>query len=263
MLTQIIEQGCQLLKLATETVTKLVTFIDIQKIKGYTGGQAASRFADYLGFLGIADNAVSHEFFASRWTDHRVWIDIPENLRHYVDQAAPLFTPGRLEPKYETRPFYEQGIPQVAPGTTCDPTTGHSVRTAPALTESYSNFIINVNVPQEFYIEVANSAIDRTLTTGFESDPEQPYRLYASAAEARDSLYRELAHSRATRGPRAGVAGDYTLLTVATEHMELNNDLFFTMKIAGRKQSTTSAGYFYRGYIKPKGIRIADENTVG
>jgi hypothetical protein len=127
MFHKIVEAATIQLSLPQDTVEKLVKFIDIQKIKGLVGGQAASKFGDFLGFLGIPDNSLSQQFFGDRWSDHRVHIQVPDDLKHYLNNDTPVFTPNRLEPQYQEKPFYEQGVTRVASGTYGNPENGGSV----------------------------------------------------------------------------------------------------------------------------------------
>src|SRR5438093_13728351 len=76
-LIHIVSQAADSYNLPVETAYKLVAFIDLQKIMGRIGGEASSKFGDYLGFLRIADDERMRDFFAARWCDHMVRITVP------------------------------------------------------------------------------------------------------------------------------------------------------------------------------------------
>ena len=238
------------------TAKLLVTFLDVQKIKGSVGGEAAEAYGDYLGFLGLPYNEAQKQYVSDRWNDPRVWIDITPDLEKFLVSDTPLFTPHRLEPVYQAQPFYRQGITAVAPGTYGNPEDGSSVRKAPRLTETYSHFLVNAYLPEKFYMELLNSAVEDALSKGLSKTlHSSPYRLYASRDEAEDSLHKELLGRTATQLPHI-TFDDYTVLAIDTSFMDLDLAVFFPRKLSGHRFSSRGFCHYYLGSVAKEGISI-------
>ncbi len=260
MLNKIIAE-CMLALDVSETIAqKLVTCIDILKLRGYTGGEAASKFADYLGFLRLSDNSVSQTFFAHRWVDHKVWIPITADLKQYLHSDTPLFTQSRLEPVFRSEPFYHAGLTKVDPGVNSNPEDHGTVRQAKPLPEAYQNFIIHEYLPNHFYYEVHNSMVEKILSGGlFEvDDDENPYKIYITDVEARTNLTKDLITS-GKRSDRTDLL-DYTLLRLKVSKMQMDNRVFYTKTISGHKGQSSAYGYFYKGAVPASGCSIAPTN---
>ncbi len=255
MLTQIVTAAAEQMGVNTVIASKLVHFIDVQKLKGLTGGQAASRFADYLGFLRLPDDAASHEFFASRWNDHLVRIPITPELEKYSETSTPIFTRPRLEPVFNKTPFYNAGLTKVETGVTRNPEDGGSVRKPPPSTISYSNFIIEEFVPAQFYFEIHNEQVEDFLTNGLKAlSGEAELQIYPSAHDAHANLVRDL-RMRGNKITHA-LLGEHTLVSIASEKMQLNNDVFYTKHLSQNANATY--GYFYTGGVPAAGCAVAE-----
>lgn len=247
--------------LPPETVSVLVGKVDELKILGYTGGEASSKFGDYLGFLGLPDDAHMGEFFARRWSDHCVVTPVPPKLRHYVANDTPIFTVSRIEPQYQVRPFYKQGLEKVEPGSYGPPTARGPVRTAPPLRERFSNFIILANFPPVFYMEADNARISTILSDGLpKSDRHHPYKFYSTIDDARDSLFRDLATHGRQRSATVMLPSNFTLLEIRSAGLALDNDVFYTRTLSGHKQGSRAYGYYYTGGIDKQFLAVCVAN---
>lgn len=261
MLEQIVQKGCEQLGLSTEVVTKLIQFIDFQKIKGITGGYASSSFGDYLGFLRIADNETTQSFFGERWGDHMVRTQVSQHYMKYLNAEAPLFTPSRLEPQYNEVKFYDAGIEKVNTGVTTNLHNHGTVRTAPPAREGYENFIIEQFLPKQFFIELPNESIPMTLASGLPKVTfDTPYPLHLTADEARHGLNKHL-HSVLHRMVSKSDLMKFTLVTIDTSKIEINSDVFFTRNDI-EAGSARAGGYFYIGDVAAKAITVADQNIT-
>ncbi len=264
MLNKIIDQAVLQMDVDVPTATRLVHFIDVLKMKGFTGGEAASRFADQLGFLRIPDNRVSHEFFAVRWTDHKVWITVTDDLKQYLNNSTPLFTQSRLEPVYRDIPFYEAGLERVDPGVNRNVRNRGTVRNCPRPSEQYSNFIIHENLPDSFFLEVPNTSVQATLENGLPpidiSANAEPRKVYVTVHEARSNLAKDLI-SKGLPATQANLV-QFTLLALNVDKMEMNNDVFWTKTLSGHKGQGSNYGYFYTGAVPADGCSIAHHNLT-
>lgn len=245
-----------------DLVVKLVQRIDEFKVMGFTGGEASSKFGDYLTFLGLPDDEPASEFFARRWTDHRVVTEIPHKLRAYVNNDTPAFTISRIEPQYQKQPFTKQGIPTIDSGSYGLPGAKSPVMEAPRLTEEYLNFIIVENLPEIFYMEADNSRMSEILSTGLpHPGAELPYKLYATVGDARDSLFRDLK----THGRHHSVAAlspvNFTLLEIDSFGLVLDTAIFYTRTLSGHRQGTRAYGYYYEGSLDEQYLSVSKQNT--
>lgn len=259
-----IAETATVLNIDTSLALSLVTRIDVLKIKGYTAGEAASHFADYLGFLGLPDDEASHELFATRWMDHKVWIKIPEDLKHYLNSDTPLFTQAREEPIYRKTPFYAAGITKTPLGVLRNPEDGGSVRKAPALDEGLDNFIIHQFLPDVFYLEVANNQVQSVLNLGLPAQPngDDAYKIYLDAESARSNLSIDLMTADKELHTARPSLTDYTLIQLEVSKMEINNDAFYTKNITGHKGRTGNLGYFYVGHVPASGCKVSRSNKT-
>lgn len=261
MLNKILADTAKTFNVPEYTASKIVTLIDVCKMRGLTGGEAASKFADLLGFLQIADDVRSHEYFATRWTDHKVWIKIGLAEQQYLNNETPLFTQSRLEPVYNKTAFYDQGCQKVDLGVNTNPITGGSVRRPARLEESFSNFIVHEYLPDSFFLETFKTRVHGILANGLPDVPDvDAYRIYVSADTARQSLSRDLI----TKGVSASRASllDYTLLELNVDKMQMNNDVFYTKTISGHKGQGSNYGYFYSADVPASGIRVSTQNIA-
>lgn len=257
----LVERACANLGVPEEIAAKLVNFIDMQKIKGMTEPYASSRFGDYLGFLQIPDTAPMQQFFSERWADHVVWSQVPNAYMKFLNMEMPAFTPSRLEPQYQDKPFYQQGLPQAKLGDNYDPGTGGAVREVARGEDLYTNFIIYEFLPDYFYMEVPNDWVATLLQEGLpETDDSKPYSLAMSIEEARTELQKKLyneLHSVVTKTQLLR----YTLIAIDPAQLELNNDVFYPSNAAYRR-SARSIGHYYTGAIPASAISIAHENIT-
>lgn len=260
-LDQIIRDCCNALNVTEEVAAKLVIFIDLQKVQGQVGGYALSKFADYLGFLQVHDNAASTQFFADRWADHLVRVDIPHSHMKYLNPEAPMFTPSRLEPQYNQTPFYDAGIEKVPTGVNRNPHDGGTVRKAPPTREAYENFIVQQFLPKEFYLEITNESVPTVVVQGLPKVSfDAAYPLHVTAEEARHGLNKHL-HSLLHRMVAKSDLMKYTLVKIDTSKIEINTDVLFTRNDL-EAGSARSGGYFYLGNIPAEAIKVADENIT-
>ena len=260
-LDQIVRDCCNVLNVTEEVAFKLVQFIDLLKIQGQIGGYALSKFGDYLGFLQIHDNEASTQFFADRWSDHMVRIEVPQNYMKYLNIEAPMFTPSRLEPQYNKVPFYEAGIEKVPTGVSTNPHNEGTVRKAPLPREAYENFIIQQFLPSEFYLELPNESIPTVLSEGLpEVSFESAYPLHVKDEEARHGLSKHL-HSILHRMVAKSDLMKYTLVKIDTSKIEITTDMLFTRNDL-EAGSARSGGYFYLGKIPAAAIKVADQNIT-
>lgn len=260
-LDQIIRDCCNALNVEEDLAAKIVQFIDLQKIQGQTGGYALSKFGDYLGFLRVLENETTLQFFASRWADHLVRIEVPKNYLKYLNDEAPMFTPSRLEPPNNTTPFYDAGIEKVPTGVSTNPHNEGTIRKAPEPREAYENFIIEQFLPKHFFIELPNESIPTVLSEGLPAVTfDKPYPLHLSEEEARRGLNKHL-HNLNHRIVTKAELMMHTLMCITTEELEINADLLFTRNdmFAG---SSRSGGYYYIGKIPSKAIKVADKNIT-
>lgn len=260
-LDQIIRDCCNALNVTEEVAAKLVQFIDLQKVQGQTGGYALSKFGDYLGFLRLLDNEASLQFFASRWEDHLVRIEVPQTYMKYLNSDALMFTPSRLEPQYNKVPFYDAGIEKVPTGVSTNPHNEGTIRKAPDPREAYENFIIEQFLPKQFFIEMPNAAIPTVISEGLPAVTfDKPYPLHLTEEEARRGLSKHLHNVNHRMATKADLMS-HTLLCVTTSELEVTADLLFTRNdmFAG---SSRSGGYFYIGKIPAKAIKVADQNIT-
>lgn len=249
------------------TAAKLALKIDSFKMRGLTGGEGSSRFADYLGFLRIPDSEVTNEFFAYCWTSPLVWTPICPELRPFLNRETPLFTQSRLEPVFHSTPFYEQGLTKVKTGVNFNPEDGSAVRKPKGLTEDYSNFIINEFLPKTFFIEVKNDEVSQVLAEGIratnegdDSDEDDEHTLYLKSDDARANLASDLrTHNRLVT--REALL-QYTLIEIETSKMQINNKVFYTKTVSGHKGQGSNYGYFYSGSVPPSGCHVSSENLT-
>lgn len=261
MLDSIVRDAASFLGVPKETALKLVAFIDLQKIMGNVGGMASSKFADYLGFLRLPDNTITQQFFASRWEDHLVRIDVPKEYLKYLSGDVPLFTPSRLEPQYNPVPFYEAGLEKTLLGVNTNPHDHGTVRKPKPMREEYENFIIQQFVPQRFFLELPNESIATVLSQGLpEVTFENPYPLHITVEEARTGLNKHL-HNLNHRIVTKADLMRHTLIEINTEKLEINSDVFYTRNDLAAGSSSTG-GFFYIGKIPAKAISVSDENIT-
>ena len=243
-----------------EVVAKMITRIDLFKLQGRTGGEAAEKFGDFLGFLRIPYTLVMQEFFARRWTEHVVWTRVPLDMPEYYTNQDSLFTVARLEPSTVETPFYKNGIQSLPSGDCRNPQDGGTVRKAAPTEEDFSNFIISQFVPQHFYIEVKNTDVEDVLTNCFPaSDYTDPLRLYGDITQVRGTLMTDLVQQR---GYTKLTHKDFTLIEIDSYAIELNNDYLYTKKLHAHKQGSRLNGYFYIGAISSKAISVSKENRT-
>jgi len=247
--------------MSSDLVAKLVHRIDEFKVMGFTGGEASSKFGDYLTFLGLPDDEQASEFFARRWTDHRVVTEVPYKLRIYVNNDTPVFTVARIEPQYQKQQFTQQGIPAIDSGSYGLPGAKSSVMSAPRLTEEYSNFIIVENLPKIFYMEADNSRMSQILSTGLpHPGAKLPYKLYATVGDARDSLFRDLkTHGRHHSGAALSPA-NFTLLEIDSFGLVLDAAVFYTRTLSGHRQGTRAYGYYYEDALDKQFLSVSQQN---
>lgn len=258
---QIVATAAETLSISVETAYKLVAFIDVQKIMGAVGGMASSKFGDYLGFLRIPDDERMQQFFADRWSDHTVRIDVPKECMKYLSPDAPMFTPSRLEPFYNKTPFYEAGVTKVDPGNNRNPEDGGFVRKPKPMPEGYENFLIEQFLPQKFYLEIPNDTIPRVLKDGLpEVTFDNAYPFHVTAEEARRGLSKHLLHHQSRIVSHVDMMR-YTLVEIDTNKIEMNADVLFTRNDI-EAGSSRFGGYFYSGVIPSNAIKVADENIT-
>lgn len=261
MLQSIIDRAVLHLGVTPEIAQKLIHFIDLQKIKGLTEPYACSNFGDYLGFLQLMDTDEMKLFFIERWGDHVVWTTVPKDYMHFLNGETPMFTPSRLEPQYQDKPFYKEGIEQTPLGQNHNTFDCGSVRKVKRPDDPYSNFIIHQFLPDFFYMEVPNDWVATLLQEGLpEATVENPYSLSMSVEEARSELQKKLyndTHQVVTKTQLLG----YTLIGISTDKLELNNDVFYTNNLLMRRTSRV-AGHYYLGAIPADAISIANENIT-
>lgn len=261
MLDQIVQKGCDQLSLSKEIILKLIKFIDFQKVKGITGGYAASAFGDYLGFLRITDNEYTQAFFGERWGDHMVRTPIPQDWMKFLNAEAPLFTPSRLEPQYNDVKFYDAGIEKTLTGMTTNLHNHGTVRKAPPTRESYENFIIEQFLPKQFFIELLNESIPTILSQGLpEVTFDTAYPLHLNEEDARHGL-NKLLHNELHRMVSKSDLMKYTLAVLDTSKIEINSEVFFTRNDI-EAGSARAGGYFYIGAVPAKAIKVADKNIT-
>ena len=258
---QIVAQAADSFGIDVDTAYKLVAFIDLQKIMGQIGGMASSKFGDYLGFLRIPDDERMQGFFAERWADHMVRIDVPKEYEKYLSPDAPMFTPSRLEPYYNKTPFYDAGLTKIPVGASRNPEDGGSVRKPKPMPEGYENFLIEQYLPTSFYIELPNESIPTVLKQGMpEVTFDTAYPFHVTAEEARRGLGKHLHHQN-TRIVTSQDLKRYTLVCIDVSKIEVTSDTLFTRNDL-EAGSARFGGYFYSGSIPPKAIKIADENIT-
>lgn len=260
-LVQIISATASSYDVSVEVAYKLIAFIDLQKIMGAIGGMASSKFGDYLGFLRIPDDERMQNFFAERWADHMVRIDVPREYQKFLSPDAPMFTPSRMEPFYNKTPFYDAGITKTPTGMNRNPEDGGTVRKPKPMPEGYDNFLIEQYLPTAFYLEVVNEAIPSILNDGLpEVTFNEPYPLHVTANEARSGLNKHLYH----KNGRIVTPSDlmrYTLIRIDPTKIELTTDTLFTRNDL-EAGSSRQGGYFYTGKIPSSAVSIADENIT-
>lgn len=244
-----------------DLVTKLAERIDELKLMGYTGGEASSKFGDYLSFLGLPDDGPASEFFARRWTDHRVITPVSPKMRSYVNSDTPVFTVSRLEPQYQDKPFTGQGLKMVAPGSYGPRGAKGPVREARKLGEIYLNFIIVENLPPIFYMEVDNSRMSEILSTGLpKAGATTPYKMYMTPDDARDSLFKDLrAHGR-SNSTKDMNPGNFTLLEIDSFGLSLDSNIFYPRTLHGHRQGTRAYGYYYEGAFDREFLSVSKQN---
>lgn len=249
------------LSLSPEIANKLVRFIDLQKVKGLTSPYASSKFGDYLGFLQIPDTEAMQQFFVERWADHVVWSEVPKEYMKFLSAEMPMFTPSRLEPRYQETRFYDAGLVKVPAGENSNPENGGSVRTVPREEDSYGNFIIFQFLPEYFYMEVPNGWVATLLHQGLpEASDENPYSLSMSIDEARSELQKKLYNETHTVATKVKLL-NYTLIAIDPTELKLDNDVFYPNNSLYR-HSARSFGHYYTGEIPAKAISIAHENIT-
>lgn len=260
-LEQIVTAAADKLQMPYELALKLITFIDLQKIMGQVGGMASSNFGDYLGFLRIPDDWQMQEFFAERWKDNMVRIKVPKDYEKYLHSDAPIFTPSRLEPIYQKKPFYDQGVEKVPVGASRNPFDGGFVRKAPPIEDDYSNFIIEDYLPQNFYMEVPNNEVPKLLREGLPAvNVDNPYVLHIHVEDARLWLNKTLGE-KLRRLARKTDLLHYTLIHIEAEKLRIDNDVFFPDNNL-HKHSARTGGYFYAAEIPHDAISVAHENIA-
>jgi hypothetical protein len=105
--------------------------------------------------------------------------------------------------------------------------------------------------------------VNDILSSGLdETDYEDPYKIYSSVQDARDSLFKDLAATGHQRSSNLGKPTDYTLIAIASDYMEMNNNVFYTRKLHGHRQGSRSYGYFYTGFVKPQGLSVSKLNKT-
>jgi hypothetical protein len=262
MLQAIIDRAVGFFGLSPEIAQKLISYIDLQKIKGMTEPYASSKFADYLGFLQIPDTQEMQTFFAERWGDYIVWTQVPKEYMKFLNPEGPLFTPSRLEPHYRERRFYESGVPQVPMGKNTNTHNEGSVRTIPAEKELYQNFVVYQFLPEFFYFEAPNEWVPSMLHEGLPAvEHDKPYRLHLTVEEARADLHKHLFRANHQMISKTDLLS-HTLVQFETSKLVMNGDVFFTQNDL-MQGSARSAGYFYIGQVPSNAIQVSSENITG
>lgn len=239
--------------LSEDIVKKLYVFVDLQKLKGLNGPQASSKFQDYLGFLQIPETQELLEFFADRWNDHRVRIEVPKEYYKYIHSEHPMFTPPRLEPPLDDKPYYQLGLRDLPGATPYNEEFGGNVLIAQIPVEDYSYFIIDQFVPNKFYVMVINEQVPRILEKGFpKTSYDNPLMLFDNPDKCRAKFLSKMqahgssAHDKLSKG---------SLISIDSEGLKLNNDLLFTERHSTKKIHKT-LGYFYIGAIPPQACKV-------
>jgi hypothetical protein len=238
--------------LSDEVIAKLITFIDLRKVEGQLKSYASSKFGDYLGFLQIPETEATFSMFDDRWKDSRIRIKIPKEYEKYVASDHPMFTAPRLEPSIDNRPFYKQGIQPSMNPCAYDSKRGGNIKVPQELLDDYSNFLIEDNIPEVFYMMIRNNQVESVLKNGLpETDYDDPYVLSDSADSAK-SIF--LSYFKAGENKVLALKSG-TLLKINSDFLEKNNDVFYTQKF-GMHRMHRMHGYFYTGEILAKALSV-------
>lgn len=233
------------LQLPKDLVIKLITFIDIQKLKGLNAPSALSRFGDYLGFLQLPETQELVKFFHERWRDPKVIIEITPDIRKMIPGSNELFTPPRMEAVVIDKPYYKHGIPKTRGYVHGE----HSLKLAPVPSESYKSFIIAQNLPSKFYLRIGSEQVASALENGLPA-PKDQYVLFGSSNLA--LAYYLLVLNKYMKGSEHVSSG--VTLQIDPWQLELNSDVLS----AFRKYKFE--GYSYKAGIPAKAIGVESKS---